>query len=99
MKLENLMLDSNFDLKVIDFGFSTQIEKNSDMLLYTKLGTEGYMAPEIIYGIPYEGTQVDLWATAVIMFTMLSQGPPMAEAKKTNPHFKCLVKQRPDIFW
>lgn len=28
MKLENLMLDSNFDLKVIDFGFSAIIEKN-----------------------------------------------------------------------
>jgi len=99
MKLENLMLDSNFDAKIIDFGFATEINKNADGRLTTKLGTEGYMAPEIVYNIPYGGEEVDIWATAVILFTMVSQGPPFAEAKKSNSHFKCLVHNRADIFW
>merc|ERR1711881_168529 len=99
MKMENLMLDSSFELKIIDFGFSAPMDKNADKLLYTKLGTEGYMAPEIVYDVPYEGEQVDLWASAVILFTMVAAAPPFAEPTKTNPHFQCLTSKNYDRFW
>lgn len=44
IKLENLLLDSHFNLKLSDFGFSS---KKEDHLLFTMKGTLGYMAPEI----------------------------------------------------
>jgi len=46
------MFDSNFNLKIGDFGFSAPL---SDDGLKTYLGTPNYMAPEIVYGIPYDG--------------------------------------------
>ena len=48
IKPENILLASNYQLKLADFGFATLLEgKNKNYILETKLGTEGYMAPEI----------------------------------------------------
>jgi serine/threonine protein kinase len=43
------LLDSDFNLKIADFGFSAPIEgKDGKGNLKTKYGTIFYMAPEII---------------------------------------------------
>ena len=48
IKPENILLTSDFVLKLADFGFSSTLEgKDKTGILHTKLGTEGYMAPEI----------------------------------------------------
>ena len=45
LKLENIMLDKNFNMKLIDFGMASQKNINS---LTVKCGTLQYMAPEIL---------------------------------------------------
>jgi len=46
IKAENLLLDSNFNLKIIDFGFTAPTcGKDNSGFLKTYLGTQGYMAP------------------------------------------------------
>ena len=40
------------------------------------------MAPEIIEGIPYKGEDVDLFASAVILFIMVAGRPPFNYAHK-----------------
>ena len=48
IKPENILIASNFVLKLADFGFSCLLKgKDGTGILKTKLGTEGYMAPEI----------------------------------------------------
>jgi len=42
LKPQNLLLDTNFNLKVSDFGLSTEKKFTS-----TIVGTTSYMAPEI----------------------------------------------------
>ena len=44
LKLENILINQDFDLKIADFGFATM---NVD-LSSTYRGTKIYMAPEII---------------------------------------------------
>jgi serine/threonine protein kinase len=57
MKLENLLLDKDFNLKLADFGLSTSIESELDSgIMYTRVGTERYMPPEMIEREMYIGT-------------------------------------------
>lgn len=44
-------------------------------VLRTKLGTEGYMAPEIATKT-YDGRKTDIFAAGVILFIMLAATPP-----------------------
>ena len=71
IKLENVLLDKNFNSKLADFTFCTPVE-GSKGLNYsdTYLGTEGYMAPEIINN-SYYGISVDIWALGVLFYFML----------------------------
>jgi serine/threonine protein kinase len=44
--LENILLDDNYDLKLIDFGVVAGVSHRQ----YSLVGTDGYMAPEIYFG-------------------------------------------------
>ena len=53
LKLENLVLDSDFNLKIIDFGMACPLSGSENRGLCTKgdrVGTKSYMAPEILLG-------------------------------------------------
>jgi len=100
LKPENLMLDSNFNLKIADFGFAAPAKgKTGDGMLETQLGTASYMAPEIHLGKPYQGPSVDLFASAIILFVILTQRPPFSSANPSDPHYRLLAANRAEIFW
>lgn len=92
LKPENLLFDDNFLLKVCDFGFATLIEgKDGSGLLHTVLGTESYMAPEIHERRPYKGIEVDLFASAIVLFIMYAGTPPFTKAIPKDPYYKLIA--------
>ena len=100
LKPENLLFDENFNLKIADFGFATLVAGNQgDGQLYTVLGTPSYMAPEIHLRQPYSGPAVDLFASGVILFIMMSGNPPFGLAEPKDPHYKLLCINRHETFW
>lgn len=66
IKLENVMLDSSRNVKLIDFGFSTQIPNTQKVKLFC--GTPSYMAPEIVQKIEFCGPPADVYASGVLLF-------------------------------
>ncbi len=70
IKLENLLLDDNLNIKIIDFGFSTCIPNEKKIKIFC--GTPSYMAPEIVQKTEYSGPPADMWALGVLLFTILS---------------------------
>ncbi|KMT02342.1 hypothetical protein BVRB_9g205670 [Beta vulgaris subsp. vulgaris] len=48
IKSSNIMLDSNFDVKLGDFGLATLMDHGNSTITLTLAGTYGYMAPEYI---------------------------------------------------
>ena len=72
IKPENILLDSNFDVKIVDFGFTQLLNGEDGEGLKAMNGTEGYMAPEIKSGEAYDGKSVDLFAAGVVLFMLLT---------------------------
>jgi len=100
LKPENVLYDSNFNLKIADFGFAAPIAgRDGSGLCKTKLGTESYMAPEIHMRKPYSGASVDLFASGIILFIMFTQHPPFTKADPSDPFYRLLCANRPDLFW
>jgi len=66
IKLENVMLDTSGNVKLIDFGFSTQIPNTQKVKLFC--GTPSYMAPEIVQKIEFCGPNTDIYASGVLLF-------------------------------
>lgn len=87
------MIDKNYQLKIADFGFSAPIlGRNGKGHLFTKLGTRPYMAPEIHLDQPYTGEQVDLFASAIVLFILISGTPPFSAAVPKDAYFKTLAR-------
>lgn len=70
IKLENVIISSNGEVKVIDFGFSTCIPNDKKVKMFC--GTPSYMAPEITQKTEYCGPPVDIWATGVLFYVLIS---------------------------
>ena len=56
LKPSNILLDSNFDIKIVDFGFAAPLAgRQEDGLHRSLVGTPAFMAPEILFRQPYNG--------------------------------------------
>lgn len=72
LKLENVLVDNSFNLKICDFSLAKTYQEGSLVgVFYSHVGTERYMAPEIIEGKPYKGNTTDIFALGVILFVMV----------------------------
>jgi len=88
LKLENILVDDQLNLKIADFGFACY--KSIDQLKSYR-GTMTYMAPEIKEGKTYDGTQVDLFSIGVIIFIIVQGIFPFKEARKEEYFYNLLL--------
>ena len=82
LKLQNLLLDHNNRLKLADFGLSAQLS-NDDEKKMTICGTPSYLSPEVVGGGKKGHTySVDVWATGVCAFLMMTGKQPFQSSDK-----------------
>ncbi|KAJ8246622.1 hypothetical protein GJAV_G00253570 [Gymnothorax javanicus] len=74
LKTENLLLDSNMNIKLADFGFGNFY--NSGEPLSTWCGSPPYAAPEVFEGKEYEGPQLDIWSLGVVLYVLVCGSLP-----------------------
>ncbi|KAE8338122.1 kinase-like domain-containing protein [Aspergillus arachidicola] len=69
LKLENILLDSSHNVKLIDFGLAAF--QPAGYLLSEQCGNPHYAAPEVFYGDLYCGQKADIWSCGIILYAML----------------------------
>ncbi len=75
LKLENLMMGSDFMLKIIDFDHAQLITDGK----ITSKGTEVYRAPEVLNGTCQDLTAADIYSAGVILYTLKAGEYPFVE--------------------
>ena len=77
IKIDNMLLDSQHNLKLVDFGLSTKY--TDDELLNQPCGTVVYAAPEVLEGKDYHGMLADVWSSGIVLFSMIAGYLPFCE--------------------
>eukprot|EP00008_Paramoeba_atlantica_P003769 CAMPEP_0201489446 /NCGR_PEP_ID=MMETSP0151_2-20130828/22808_1 /ASSEMBLY_ACC=CAM_ASM_000257 /TAXON_ID=200890 /ORGANISM="Paramoeba atlantica, Strain 621/1 / CCAP 1560/9" /LENGTH=395 /DNA_ID=CAMNT_0047875051 /DNA_START=91 /DNA_END=1275 /DNA_ORIENTATION=+ len=81
LKLENLLVDGEFQIKITDFGFSNFQEGDT---LKTMCGTPEYAPPEVFLGRQYMGPPFDMWSAGVILYAMATGYFPFRTSSTGN---------------
>lgn len=88
LKLNNIMLDEYFNIRIGDFGSVLKVEKGG--LTNRKRGTQNYMAPEIKDEkrpprMQFNAFQADVYSLGVCLFVLLyKQFPQIRENLPSN---------------
>jgi len=78
LKLENILIkyneDKTFTIKLSDYGCSIRVESLSRNFSNSIVGTNIYMAPEILNGEPHN-YKCDLWSIGIIIYKLFFGKP------------------------
>eukprot|EP00092_Neocalanus_flemingeri_P016859 GFUD01018236.1.p1 GENE.GFUD01018236.1~~GFUD01018236.1.p1 ORF type:complete len:583 (+),score=162.61 GFUD01018236.1:105-1853(+) len=74
LKLGNVFLNDNMEIKIGDFGLATKVDYDGERKK-TLCGTPNYIAPEVL-GKKGHSYEVDVWSLGCILYTLLVGKPP-----------------------
>lgn len=89
LKLENIVLMKGNIVRLLDFGFSREIEDGA--LMNTFCGSIHYAAPELFLRQPYS-KEVDVWSLGVILYALVSNRFPFDAQGNVNKQIELTVK-------
>eukprot|EP01006_Ploeotia_vitrea_P059656 TRINITY_DN7367_c0_g1_i1.p1 TRINITY_DN7367_c0_g1~~TRINITY_DN7367_c0_g1_i1.p1 ORF type:complete len:442 (+),score=-20.31 TRINITY_DN7367_c0_g1_i1:61-1386(+) len=75
LKPSNLLLNSNCDLKICDFGLSRGVEDEQKGELTEYVVTRWYRAPEIMLACQEYTKAIDIWSVGCIFAELLARSP------------------------
>lgn len=86
IKDENIVIDSDFKVKLVDFGSAITVplsQEARDQYTITKFhGTVSFASPEILLGLPYRPEPAEVWSLGVLLFTLLYGQLPFSESNQ-----------------
>ena len=107
LKLDNILLDDNFQVMLIDFGFAEEWRfKKADILddwgKAKIMGTKGYISPEQFYNDgkdPIWLKKCDIFALGVVLFILLKGVRPFESPTKDDEYYQYLMLKKNNYFW
>ncbi|XP_060764549.1 G protein-coupled receptor kinase 5 isoform X2 [Neoarius graeffei] len=82
LKPENILLDDNGHIRISDLGLSVIVQEGQ--LIRGRVGTAGYMAPEVISG-KYYNVSADWWGLGCLIYEMTAATLPFRERNEQLP--------------
>lgn len=91
IKLDNILLDAEGNVKICDFGVSRMV--SADEVVREQCGTPAYIAPEIIGNKGYKGFHTDHWSLGVLLYAMLTAAVPF-KASNMQELLEVIMKRK-----
>ena len=91
LKLANLFLTENMELKLGDFGLATTIDFEGERKR-SLCGTPNYIAPEILDGKKGHSFEVDIWSLGIIIYVLLIGKLPFETNNKKETYKRIRLK-------
>ncbi|GMM30033.1 serine/threonine protein kinase [Martiniozyma asiatica (nom. inval.)] len=86
LKIENIMINTQGEIKIIDFGLSNMFDREN--LLKTYCGSLYFAAPELLCAHPYIGPEVDVWSFGVVLYVLVCGKVPFDDKSVSTLHEK-----------
>jgi len=93
IKPGNVLLDNQYNVKIVDFGIAAALGESSTTMTSTLLGTPEYMSPEQIQGVQLTASS-DLYSLGMVLYEMVTGSTPY----KGLPYQTILLKLADDSF-
>lgn len=100
LKLDNCVMTPDNIVKLIDFGTATVFHYPGKAHTPASgvVGSDPYLAPEVLTGQSYDPRKTDVWSVAIIFMCMiLRRFPWKIPDPKTDPSFRAFVHAHPDL--
>lgn len=90
LKIDNILLTPNGEVKIIDFGLASTYTSGKPM--HTHCGSLYFAAPELLAGQPYQGPAVDVWSFGVVIYVLVVGHMPFDDPSSI-PALQAKIKQ------
>ena len=90
IKLENIMLDDNGNIRLIDFGLGNEVSSDNN-LFKTACGSLHYASPEMVSGQKYSFNS-DIWAAGCVLYILVVGKMPFDDQNTPNLMKKILYQ-------
>ncbi len=100
LKLDNCVMTTGNVVKLIDFGTATVFHSpgKSKVVATGVVGSDPYLAPEVLSQQTYDPRLTDVWSCAIIFLCMiLRRFPWKLPDMKTDPSFRLFVNSHPEL--
>lgn len=86
LKIENILISKEGDIKIIDFGLSNLYSPHSQ--LSTFCGSLYFAAPELLNAKAYVGPEIDVWSFGVVLYVLVCGKVPFDDQNMPALHAK-----------